>query len=73
MHVKEKLAISFFGIKGIGSFFYLAFALEQASFRHEAELWSAVGLCVLVSITVHGVTAPYSIRQLRKQFEQQLE
>jgi sodium/hydrogen antiporter len=73
LHVKEKLAISFFGIKGIGSFFYLAFALEQASFRHEAELWSAVGLCVLVSITVHGVTAPYSIHKLRKQFEQPLE
>jgi NhaP-type Na+/H+ or K+/H+ antiporter len=27
----------------------------------------------IVSIMVHGVTAPYSIRQRRKQFEQQLE
>jgi sodium/hydrogen antiporter len=73
MRAKEKLAISFFGIKGIGSFFYLAFALQQASFGHEAELWSVVGFCVLVSIAVHGVTAPYSIHKLRKQFEQPLE
>ena len=73
MHAKEKLAISFFGIKGIGSFFYLAFALQQASFRDEKELWSVVGFCVLVSITVHGVTAPYSIDKLRKQFEKQVE
>ena len=73
LHAKEKLAISFFGIKGIGSFFYLAFALQQASFRDEKELWSVVGFCVLVSITVHGVTAPYSIDKLRKQFEKQVE
>jgi NhaP-type Na+/H+ or K+/H+ antiporter len=73
MHAKEKLAIGFFGIKGIGSFFYLAFALQQASFRHGEELWSVVGFCVLVSITVHGVTAPYSIHKLRKRFEKHLE
>jgi NhaP-type Na+/H+ or K+/H+ antiporter len=72
MHMKEKLAISFFGIKGIGAFFYLAFALHQTSFRYEKELWSVVGLCVLVSIMVHGVTAPYSIHQLRKQFEKKI-
>jgi sodium/hydrogen antiporter len=73
MHAKEKLAISFFGIKGIGAFFYLAFALQQASFRDEQALWSVVGLCVLVSIIVHGVTVPYSITKLRKRFEQPLE
>jgi NhaP-type Na+/H+ or K+/H+ antiporter len=73
MHAKEKLAISFFGIKGIGAFFYLAFALQQASFRYGEELWSVVGFCVLVSIAVHGVTAPYSIDKLRKQFEKKIE
>lgn len=73
MHAKEKLAISFFGIKGIGAFFYLAFALHQASFRYERELWSVVGFCVLVSLTVHGVTAPSSIARLREQFEQPVE
>lgn len=73
LHIKEKLAISFFGIKGIGAFFYLAFALHQASFRHGEALWSVVGFCVLVSIAIHGITAPYSMHKLRKQFEKTIE
>jgi hypothetical protein len=32
-----------------------------------------VGFCELVSIAVHGVTAPYSIDKLRKQFEKKIE
>ena len=57
MDLKEKLAISFLGIKGIGSFFYLSFALKEAAFPYEEQLWSFVALVVLISIVLHGVTA----------------
>ncbi len=53
----EKLAISFFGIRGIGSFFYLSFALDKIDFADANELWSIVSFIVLVSIFLHGVTA----------------
>lgn len=53
----EKLAISFFGIRGIGSFFYLSFALDKIDFAQADELWSMVGFIVMVSILLHGVTA----------------
>ncbi|MEJ8757670.1 cation:proton antiporter [Pontibacter sp. H259] len=53
----EKLAISFFGIRGIGSFFYLSFALDRIALEDADELWSVVGFIVLVSIFLHGVTA----------------
>ncbi|MBA2498910.1 MAG: cation:proton antiporter, partial [Chitinophagaceae bacterium] len=56
-HIKEKLAISFFGIRGIGSFFYLAFALSTTYFPLEKELWSLVSFIVLISIIIHGITA----------------
>jgi len=55
--VREKMAISFFGIRGIGSFFYLSFALDKVSFVAADQLWSVVGFIVLVSIVLHGVTA----------------
>ena len=55
--IKEKLAISFFGIRGIGSFFYLAFALNQLAFADGDTLWSVVGFIVLVSVVLHGITA----------------
>ncbi|WP_242921362.1 cation:proton antiporter [Pontibacter liquoris] len=55
--LREKLAISFFGIRGIGSFFYLSFALASVDFVDADQLWSVVGFIVLVSIVLHGVTA----------------
>ncbi len=57
LHIKEKLAISFFGIRGMGSFFYLAFGLNQYTFVYEKELWSIISFIVLISIIIHGVTA----------------
>ncbi len=57
IHFKEKLAIGFFGIRGIGSFFYLAFAMTQASFIHGVEVWSLVAFVVLISLIIHGTTA----------------
>jgi len=54
---REKIAISFFGIRGIGSFYYLAFALTEATFAEEKELWSIAGFMVLLSIVVHGIAA----------------
>ncbi|WP_114558336.1 cation:proton antiporter [Desertihabitans aurantiacus] len=53
----ERLATAFFGIRGIGSLYYLAYAAGQAHFPQLPELWSAVGFTILVSVVVHGVAA----------------
>ena len=62
--VREKMAISFFGIRGIGSFFYLSFALDKVSFVEADQLWSVVGFIVLVSIVLHGLTASKAMTYL---------
>jgi NhaP-type Na+/H+ or K+/H+ antiporter len=55
---RERIAISFFGIRGIGSLYYLAYALSKGNFGAQAqELWAFVGLVVAMSIVVHGATA----------------
>jgi NhaP-type Na+/H+ or K+/H+ antiporter len=54
---REKMAISFFGIRGIGSFFYLSFALSKIDFVDADRLWSIVAFIVMVSIILHGVSA----------------
>lgn len=63
-HAKEKMAISFFGIRGVGSFFYLAFALTQTNFFKGAELWAIVSFIVLASIIIHGISATTVIENL---------
>ncbi|WP_449486301.1 cation:proton antiporter [Streptomyces avidinii] len=55
---KERAAIAVFGIRGIGSFFYLAYALGEADFAAPArELWAVVTFTVLLSVLVHGFAA----------------
>ena len=54
---RERLALAFFGVRGIGSFYYLAYATNQGAFSEVSELWSTVGLTVLLSVVVHGITA----------------
>jgi NhaP-type Na+/H+ or K+/H+ antiporter len=61
--VGERLAVSTFGIRGIGSFFYLSHALNEASFQEfellvaAEKLWAIVGFVVLASIVLHGASA----------------
>lgn len=68
LHIKEKLAISFFGIKGIGSFYYLAFAVSVTPFQHINELWSLVTFVVLLSVVIHGSTAAFSMKKIQEEF-----
>jgi NhaP-type Na+/H+ or K+/H+ antiporter len=53
----EKHATSFFGVRGIGSIYYLAYAAGAAEFARLDELWAAVGFTIGLSVLVHGVAA----------------
>lgn len=71
MRTKDKWAVSFFGIKGIGSFFYLSFALSKADFAYQEEIWSLTAFVVLLSILLHGLTASFVMKKLLGGKEQQ--
>ena len=54
---RDRWAIAVFGVRGIGSLYYLAFAMNHAKFDNLRELWAVVCLVVVLSILVHGLTA----------------
>ncbi|MCC3279422.1 cation:proton antiporter [Arthrobacter sp. zg-Y40] len=54
---RERLAIAFFGVRGIGSLYYLGYALGKGNFPGGEQLWAMIGLVVASSIVLHGVTA----------------
>jgi len=62
----ERAIIAFFGIRGIGSVYYIAFALGRAPFEGADLLWNAVSLVILVSITLHGTTVTPIMRFIDK-------
>jgi NhaP-type Na+/H+ or K+/H+ antiporter len=55
--MRERAVVAFFGIRGIGSFYYLAYGLNHGDFHGWDRLWAITGFVVLCSILVHGVTA----------------
>ena len=60
----EKFTIAFFGIRGVGSFYYLAYGLNHMTEPGGERLWSVVGLIVLLSILLHGLTVTPVMRHL---------
>lgn len=54
---RERGVIAFFGVRGVGSLYYVAYALHAAPFPDAERLWSIVALVVMGSIVVHGVLA----------------
>ncbi|WP_181783411.1 cation:proton antiporter domain-containing protein [Pseudonocardia pini] len=54
---RERTAIALFGIRGIGSFYYLAYATSEAGFTGVEQIWATAGFVVVVSVLVHGVAA----------------
>jgi NhaP-type Na+/H+ or K+/H+ antiporter len=53
----EHWVIALFGIRGVGSFYYLAYATTHADFPQADLLWATIGLVVIVSVVVHGIAA----------------
>jgi NhaP-type Na+/H+ or K+/H+ antiporter len=53
----DRRVIAFFGIRGIGSFYYLAYAAAAAGFADMEVIWATVAFVVIGSVVVHGVLA----------------
>ena len=70
---RERLATAFFGVRGVGSLYYLAYATGAADFGAVEELWATVGFTVVFSVLVHGVAATPSMSWLDRVRSDRLE
>lgn len=59
---RTRLTIAAFGIRGMGSVYYLAYAANHGDFEGIERLWTIVLLAVLLSVVIHGVTAAHAVR-----------
>jgi NhaP-type Na+/H+ or K+/H+ antiporter len=60
----ERLAMGYFGVRGLGSLFYAAYAANQQGLERPPELWAVVGLAVLASVVLYGVSTDAVMRLL---------
>ncbi len=66
----ERVVVAFFGVRGVGSLYYLAFAAGTTAFTEERWMWSTVGFTVALSVVVHGVLATPVMRWLEDRREE---
>lgn len=53
----DRWIASFFGVRGIGSIYYIAFASGHMEFVNEKQLWALVAYTVFASAVIHGTTS----------------
>jgi sodium/hydrogen antiporter len=63
----ERAMVSFFGIRGLGTIYYLAYGLNHADFLDATALWALTSVTVFTSLLVHGLTARPAMRWLEGQ------
>ena len=65
----EHAVVAFFGIRGIGSLYYVAYATGQADMPGADLVWAVTGFVVVVSVVVHGIAATPVMRRLDRRHE----
>lgn len=60
----EKFAIAFFGIRGFGSVFYLAYGQSHGGFDGMESAWRILIFTAILSIIIHGTLAPWIMQHV---------
>lgn len=55
--LRDRALLSFLGIRGLGTVYYIAYALNHGDFGDSERLWAIVGFIIFASIVIHGVSA----------------
>jgi NhaP-type Na+/H+ or K+/H+ antiporter len=53
----QRWAAAFFGVRGVGSIYYLAYAAGEDEVLAQDWLWSTVAFTVVASVLIHGILA----------------
>lgn len=54
---RDRALLAFLGIRGLGSVYYVAYALSHGEFGNSERLWAITGFVILGSIVIHGITS----------------
>jgi NhaP-type Na+/H+ or K+/H+ antiporter len=61
---RERAVTAVYGVRGIGSIYYLGYAATNVEFVDEGPLWALVAFTIFASTVIHGLTARETVRLL---------
>ncbi|MGA0607934.1 cation:proton antiporter [Phenylobacterium sp. VNQ135] len=63
LRTRERLVVAFYGVRGVGSIYYLGYAGGHMALANEARLWAITAFVILVSTVVHGFSAAFAVER----------
>lgn len=63
MKGRARLVTAFYGVRGIGSVYYLAYAGHHVKLVDEGALWATIAFTIVLSTVVHGLTAGLAVER----------
>lgn len=66
---RERAITAFFGVRGVGTVYYLAYALSETAFPEERWLWATALFAIMLSVVVHGILATPVMTRLEAERE----
>jgi NhaP-type Na+/H+ or K+/H+ antiporter len=64
---RERLVVAAYGVRGIGSIYYLSYATSHFPFTNTGQLWATIALTILISTVVHGLTAGTAVQRVTEE------
>ncbi len=64
--MRERAFIAFYGVRGLGSIYYLAYAAGQIEMINEERLWAITCFTIVASTVIHGFSASTLVRRVTK-------
>lgn len=63
---QERAIVAIFGVRGIGSIYYLAFATSHTNHDSLSDLWIITALTIFLSTVLHGFSVGWSMEKIGK-------
>lgn len=68
LSLRAKAVVAIYGVRGIGSLYYLAYASTHVEFVDEGPLWALVAFTIFASTVFHGLTATATVEVLDREY-----
>ncbi len=66
--LRARAVVAIYGVRGIGSLYYLAYASTHVEFIDESSLWALVAFTIFASTVIHGLTATATVEVLDREY-----
>lgn len=63
LKARPRLVVAFYGVRGVGSIYYLAYAGSHVDLVNKEQLWAIVAITIVISTVVHGFTAGLAVER----------